>query len=202
MPRIPRQERLTFKTWGGARAGAGRKPIGKRAGAKHVQRPSLDARTPVHLTMRIARGLPSLRSERCMTILRRAFARGRERFGFRLVHYAVQPDHLHFVVEAPNKRALTAGVRGLSVRVARLLNVELRRTGRVFPERYHARQLRTPREVRNALAYVLLQEHRHGAKRRSGINTLRDPYSSAPAFDGFNRGSPRAGPWDPREVPG
>jgi putative transposase len=114
-------------------------------------------------------------------------------FGF---HYAVQPDHLHLVVEAQHRKALTAGARGLSVRVARLLNRARGRSGKVFADRFHARPLRTPREVRRALAYVLLQERRHAAKRRSATSTTRDPYSSAPAFDGFTRGSPRAGPWD------
>ena len=129
-----------------------------------------------------------------MAVLRAAFARGRERFGFRLVQYAVQPDHLHFIVEAADKKALSEGARGLCVRVARRLNALLGRRGRVFAERYHARALKTPREVRHVLAYVLLQERRHAAKRRSGMTTSLDACSSAPCFDGFSRTSPRWGP--------
>ena len=150
-----KQSILEFHTWGGARKGAGRKPRGARAGAKHVERPSVDGHAPLHLTMRVARGLPSLRAQRCIKVLREAFRGGRERFGFRLVQYAVQPDHLHLVVEARNKRALSSGAQGLCIRIARRLNRLFHRSGRVFADRYHARPLRTPREVRNALAYVL-----------------------------------------------
>ncbi|HVY46871.1 MAG TPA: hypothetical protein VHB21_13380, partial [Minicystis sp.] len=101
-----RQQELSFRTWGGARPGAGRKPRGGRSGETHTARPELDARAPLHVTMRVA-GVPSLRSEVAMTALRRAFHDGRARTGFRLVHYAVQPNHLHFVVEAASAGALS-----------------------------------------------------------------------------------------------
>jgi hypothetical protein len=107
------------------------------------------------------------------------------------------------IVEASDKRALSSGMQGLSIRIARQLNGMLGRRGRVFAERYHARQLKTPRETRNALAYVLLQVQRHAAKGRSGMSTaLIDPCSSAPLFDDFTGGRrPRAGPWDETVVP-
>jgi len=112
-----------------------------------------------------------------MTVLRAAFARGRRRPGFRLVQYAVQPDHLHFLVEAEDKKGLSEGVRGLCVRIARHLNAELGRAGKVFAERYHARALTSPREVRSVLAYVLLQERRHAAitARQPRTGNLADP---------------------------
>jgi putative transposase len=195
--RQPAQQTLTFRTWGGARKGAGRKR-GPGSGLRHAPRPELDGRTPAHLTLRISRLVPNLRTERCMHVLRRAFREGRERGGFRLVQYAVQPDHLHLIVEASDKKALSSGMRGLSIRIARQLNGTLGRRGQVFADRYHARQLKTPREVRNALAYVLLQAHRHAAKGRGGMATpVVDPCSSAPLFDGFTgERRPRAGPWD------
>jgi REP element-mobilizing transposase RayT len=188
------QQLLRFRTKGGPRPGAGRKPMGPRAGEPHIRRPAVVDRFPLHLTMRVVRLLPSLRAERCMRRLRQALAGGRARPGFRLVHYAVQPDHLHLVVEAIDTRALTEGARGLCIRIARRLNRELGRAGKVFAERYHARALKTPREVRHALAYVLLQERRHAAKRGTGMTTRLDGCSSAPCFDGFSRSSPRWGP--------
>jgi REP-associated tyrosine transposase len=194
MARRERQQTFEYRTHGGARRGAGRKPNGARAGERHGTRPAVDWRVPLHVTMRIARGVPSLRAQRCMALVRRAFAGGRERFGFRLVHYAVQPDHLHLVVEAADRRALTRGARGLSVRIARLLNGGLGRTGQVFADRYHARPLRTPREVRRALAYVLLQARRHAAQRRTGMTTVLDACSSGAWFDGWSRGRKRDGP--------
>ena len=155
----------------------------------------LDGRHPVHVTLRVGKGLPSLRSQVCMAVLRKAFAAGRDHFGFRLVHYSVQEGHVHLLVEAPEKRRLGRGVQGLCVRIARRLNQRLGRRGRVFADRYHARALRTPREVRHALAYVLLQARRHGAQQHVGISSAIDPCTSGGCFDGWTFGEPRAGPW-------
>jgi REP element-mobilizing transposase RayT len=192
----PKQSSFELRTWGGKRAGAGRKPVGRVAGPRHLARPKVDRHVPLHVTMRIARGLPNLRAERCIEVLRRAFALGRERFGFRLAQYAVQSNHLHLIVEAADKQALSRGARALCIRIAKRLNHLLGRTGKVFAERYHARALTSPRQVRRALAHVLLQERRHRAKRGLGLSTQVDPCSSSPLFDGFVATRPRAGPWD------
>jgi REP element-mobilizing transposase RayT len=189
-----RQRELVFRAWGGARKGAGRKPNGERAGEAHLRRPQLDKRCPQHLTMRVA-GMPSLRAERCIKVMRGAFRDGKEHPGFRLVHYAVQPNHLHLIVEAKDKRALANGARALAIRMARRLNAMLGRRGKVFADRYHVVQLGSPRQVRHALGYVLLQARRHAAQRGVGMTDALDRCSSAPLFDGFTRGEPRAGPW-------
>ena len=194
-----RQQSMVFHTWGGRRAGAGRKPARRHRGEAHGVRPAVTPSEPLHVTMRV-HGVPNLRSQRCMSVLRRAFVSGRERFGFRLVHYAVQPDHLHFIVEARGKKSLSSGARGLAIRVAIRLNAALGRVGKVFAERYHAVALGSPRQVRHALAYVLLQARRHAAKRRVGVTTELDACSSALVFDGWADASPRAGPWDETTV--
>jgi hypothetical protein len=59
-------------------------------------------------------------------------------------------------------------VQGLSVRVARAVNGQLARTGRLFADRYHARALTTPRAVRYALRYVLLNARKHFAASGAG----------------------------------
>jgi putative transposase len=130
-----------------------------------------------------------------MKVMRRAFSLGKERQRFRLVQYAVQPNHIHLIVEASDKRTLSSGARGLAIRIARRLNAMLGRTGKVFSDRYHSVELSSARQVRNALAYVLLQARRHAAQRQSAMTTQRDSCSSAPLFDGFTSGKPRAGPW-------
>jgi len=55
----------------------------------------------------------------------------------------------------------------------------------VWGDRYHARALPTPREVRHAIAYVLLNFRKH-LRAPAGI----DPCSSGPWFSGWAR-SPR-----------
>ncbi len=176
-----RQVEFGFTNWGGKRKGAGRKPKGERAGVSHSKRPALAGRFPVHVTLKLERGLPSLRQRSAFLVVRQAFARATERFGFRLVHYSVQSNHVHLLVEAEDERALSRGMKGLGVRVARSLNVLWRQAGQVLADRYHARILRTPREVRNALRYVLTNAHKHGLRIAGGI----DPFSSGEDFDGW-----------------
>ena len=167
--------------WGGRRKGAGRKPKGDRAGVSHRSRAALASLFPVHVTTRLVRGLPSLRSQGVYAVLRAAFAKGCEHNGFRLVHYSVQGNHLHMIVEANDRSCLSRGMQGLLVRIARALNRLWRRVGKVFADRYHDHILRTPREVRHALAYVLNNARRHGVRLAQEI----DWFTSGCWFDGW-----------------
>ena len=107
---------------------------------------------------------------------------------------AHQGNHLHLIVEAEDATALSRGVKGLAIRVARGLNRLAGRRGRALADRYHSRPLATPTEVRNALAYVLtnsrVHARRHGARR---YVPRVDPYSSGQWFDGW-RSPPRGKP--------
>lgn len=181
--RVGEQLALPLRTWGGRRTGAGRKRRTKEL--PHAPRPRLDPRKPVHVTVRVRGGLPSLREQALLLRLRAAFTRAKERFGARLTHYSVQRDHLHLIVEAEDRRALSRAMRGLGVRVARGVQDVLGCEGRVMGDRYHARTLGTPREVRNALRYVLLNARRHGR------DAWFDRASSAAAFAGWSRGDAR-----------
>ena len=186
--RTIRQHELGFQTWGGARRGAGRKRSSSRSRIPHVARPRHDARTPLHVTLRLCDGVPSLRRSLVRERVFRALGDGRERFGFRLHQFSLQSNHIHLIVEADDRRALSRGMKGIAVRVARTMNRLWRRKGSVFSDRFHARPLRTPREVRSALVYVL-QNARHHGLRLMGV----DPYSSGPWFDGWKQGIVLAG---------
>jgi putative transposase len=107
------------------------------------------------VTMRVIEGLGSLRAQKVSGSVGKAIRAGKERTGFRIVHFSIQSNHLHFIVEASGTQELAAGIKGLAVRIAHAVNKALGRKGKVFPHRYHARALRTPREVRNAIRYVL-----------------------------------------------
>lgn len=208
--RRPRQLVLRLPTWGGARPGGGRRPTGLRAGVSHGARPALAARYPVHVTLRVRPHVYQLRSRRCFRVVGAALLAARDRHGMRICQYSVQGNHLHLVVEARDAAALARGMKGLSVRIARGLNRLMGTRGPVLADRYHARILRTPREVRGALAYVL-GNHRHHARgwsspppdlgpwpdpdpaRNGGAPSAVDPYSSGRTFDGW-RSDPREGP--------
>ena len=133
------------------------------------------------MTTRVRQEVWNLRTHRCFRELRRAFERGCARFGFRLVHFSVQGNHIHFIVEAPDQEALTRAMKGLEVRMARALNRVMRRRGPVFADRYHAHLLRTPSEARHACDYVLSNWRIH-AEREGRVAPIGvDPYSSAAA---------------------
>ncbi|HEY2748081.1 MAG TPA: transposase, partial [Polyangia bacterium] len=149
-----KQRQFAFRNWGGRRNGAGRKRVALRGRVVHRTRPALKARFPVHVTWRMRDGV-WLRTRRCFGALARAFWGGADRFGFRLVHYSVQGNHVHLLVEAEDERSLSRGMNGLGVRVAKRLNRVMRRSGKVLDDRYHGHILRTPTEVRRARHYVL-----------------------------------------------
>ena len=183
MARDP-QLAFAFRTWGGKRKGAGRPPRANTAGVSHLRRPVLSRHHPVHVTLRISAGVPSLREGRLFDNVRLALAAGRERFGFRLVHFSVQGNHLHLIAEAQDGRALALGIQGLSVRLARSVNRTLARRGRLFADRYHSRALKTPRAVHFAVRYVLLNARKHRATIAPGFI---DRCSSAAWFGDFSR---------------
>jgi len=186
-----RQLSFRFRTWGGARKGAGRPPKGDAAGISHLRRPALSRHHPVHVTLRLVPGVSSLRGA-LFGKVRDALAEGQERFGFRLVHFSVQSNHVHLIAEAADRRSLSRGMQGLSIRVARAVNRGLTRRGRVFADRYHARALKTPRAVHFALRYVLLNARKHQAAAVIMASAALpagfiDSRSSAAWFDNFQR---------------
>jgi putative transposase len=150
-----KQLALKLPQRGGRRPGAGRKPKGPRRLVSHKRRPRFERAAAVHVTLRVARHVWNLRSGRCFALIEAAFADARERFGLRIIEFSVMGNHLHLLVEAESNLALSRGMQGLTVRVARALNRLMARGGAVFADHYHSRLLQTPTEVVNAIAYVL-----------------------------------------------
>jgi hypothetical protein len=110
---------------------------------------------------------------------------------FRVVHYSVQADHVHLLVEADDKAALARGLMGVAIRIALAVNRVVRRRGHVWQDRYHARALRSPREVRNGIVYVLMNWKKHVP----GANGI-DRRSSASSFSGWIAHPPVGPPAD------
>ena len=79
---------------------------------------------------------------------------------------------MHLLVEAADERALSRGMNGLGVRIAKGLNRVMRRSGKVLDDRYHGHILRTPTEVRRARAYLLQNAARHYGR------VTADPFAS------------------------
>jgi putative transposase len=186
MGRRPKQLALEFRTWGGKRAKAGRKRTsGGRPCVPHRMRGVHRAAHPVHVTLRARAGLPPFRELGIFAEMRAAIRKANHSpavgEAFRVVEFSVQRDHVHLVVEAHDADVLSRGVRGLAIRLARAVNRALGVRGQVWGDRFHSRDLKTPRAVRNALVYVLMNAKKHGARLASGV----DAFSSAPWFAGF-----------------
>jgi REP element-mobilizing transposase RayT len=137
--------------------------------------------TPVHVTLRVKPDVLNLRSKRSFRIISKALEAAREWASARVVHYSVQGNHLHLVAEASDRKVLSKRIQGLEVRIARAMNKMMNRRGAVFADRYHARPLRTPLEVRRVIEYVLKNRQHHLGDRAAAF----DAYSSAAWFDGW-----------------
>lgn len=134
----------------------------------------------MHVTQKLRRGLPSMRTRRAFGAVRAAIAAGNQRPGFRVVAFSVLSNHLHLVVEGGSTLAVSRGMQGLAIRIAKALNRAWKRSGGVFLERFHARVARGMKRVRRVLLYVLQNARKHGLRLPRG---LPDPFSSAPWFD-------------------
>ncbi|MBI2396006.1 MAG: hypothetical protein HYV09_40965, partial [Deltaproteobacteria bacterium] len=152
----------------------------------HAARPRFDGtRTPLHVTLRMAKGVWNLRSQRGYSCVEHALKAERALRTLRVVHFSVQGNHLHLIVEADDRGTLSRRMQGFGIRFAKRVNAMMgRRRGRVLGDRYHARVLGTAREVHRAIAYVLLNHLKHSAQ-AGRVGLAVDPFSSGTTFEHF-----------------
>ena len=154
--------------WGGARKGAGRKP-GPRPKTAPRLRPAHRGWQPVHVTLRAS--LRVMRSDRVFGALQRAFRHSLRRAPeqFRVLHFSIQSDHVHLLIEAADKQQLSRGMQSLSISIARTSESAARRRGRFWPDRFHARALGIhARCGMRGLRSRELSKHAAGSIRRAG----------------------------------
>src|SRR5262245_52249106 len=181
------EQLVLFRKRGGKRRGAGRPPKGTRTGSPHKARPVLNPRYPVHVTLRAIAAVGNLRRRNVYQATREATLTTARREDFRIVHLSIQHNHVHLIVEANDKQALTAGMQGFQISAAKHLNAAIskgrpgpRRRGTVFPDRYHAEIITSPTQARHAIAYALNNFRKHGEDQRAPMSTWKvDWYSSA-----------------------
>ncbi len=148
----------------------------------HTRRPPVSRHRPHHITLRVTQPTWNLRAQRCFEPIRKALAAVRARAAFRVVHFSVQHNHLHLLVEAEDRPRMTRGMRALLVRIARGLNRVMGAKGRRFADRYHEHVLKTPNETKNALRYVLGNRDVHLRRWKRGEAGI-DAFSSAVACE-------------------
>ena len=198
---------------GGKRRGAGRPAQGERSSERHEKREAFRSYEPVHVVARVVSDVGELRTRQTYQAIRKAMISTFTRESFRIVHLSIQNTHVHLLVEADHRMALARGMQAFQISAAKHLNAAIsrrrraRRRGKVFVDRYHAKIIRSPRQARNALSYVLNNWRKHGEDRLPFARTwVLDPYSTAVHFDGwrdYTVGTLRAGyeplmAWKPR----
>lgn len=187
---------------GGQRKGAGRKPKFARAGEPHETRPEVSARFPRHIVLKVRDDVGSLRKRFMHRALRAATIAVAMRElhsddvngAFRIVHISIQRTHIHLIVEADSKLAMTRGMMSFLTSAAKHINAEYsvnrklarRRRGAVFADRYHQEIIKTPRQARRTLSYVLNNWRKHREDREPHTkNWTVDPFSTAWGFGGW-----------------
>jgi putative transposase len=186
---------------GKPRRGPGRPPKGPRAGSPHKARPEINRHKAVHIVLRAVPEVGGLRKRFMYQALREATLtvalrelHDKEDGGFRIVHVSIQNTHVHLIVEADNKRALSRGMQSFQISAAKHINrmyseklrLEVRRRGTVFPDRYHEEIIETPKQARHALSYVLNNWRKHREDRGETQRKWRvDPFSSGALFGGW-----------------
>jgi putative transposase len=178
--RLPVQTNLVFRTHGGARKNAGRKRVDPDS-VIHYARAKFSRPMAVHVVLTMAKAVYNLRSRRSFTVIARSLFKSSGRFGSSVIEFAVQGDHIHLLLQTASSQMLTKAVQGLEVRIARGLNRMMKRSGKVFADRYFVVILKTPSQVRNARHYVRNNFRKHLAQYRPDVklpSTFVDPYSS------------------------
>jgi putative transposase len=170
--------------WGGKRAGSGRP--GLLGQVSHMKRPRISVRTPLHITLRLREGLPSLRNKNLFKEFKESVRRAKKQ-GLYVIHFSVQSNHIHLFCEAKDNNVVALAIRALAGRFAKHIRQYAfknggKRKGSVFNGRYHLHILRTSREVKNALEYVLLNLSKH----QRFIEYI-DSFSSGSAFKNWKR---------------
>lgn len=147
---------------GGRRRGSGRKRIHSK-GVAHREREKVNLRTPLHINFKFR---TNIKNKTTLRLLKRAIINSRSH-GLRILHFSMQHNHIHLIVEAVSNEILTRGMRSLTVTFSKGLKL-----GKVQIERYHLHVLKTLRETRNAIQYVLFNSQKHGSKQIDEYSSL------------------------------
>jgi REP element-mobilizing transposase RayT len=188
----------------------------KRSGSRHEKRPELKGRFPVHVVLRVHRDMGSLRKRFMYSALREATIAVamrelafKEHGAFRIVHVSIQRDHVHLLVEADDKVALSRGMQSFQISAAKHLNraisvkreLTVRRRGTVFPDRFHQEIITTRRQARHTLNYVLNNWRKHREDQGQLQRTWKvDPFSTGATFGGWKELEGEVVMWPLRET--
>jgi putative transposase len=160
------------KGWGGKRRGAGRKNLSGTIG--HAKREQINFKKPMHITLKSDR--VHLRNKSTLKAFKNAVTEAK-RFCLHVIHYSVQNDHIHMIVEAKDNQSLARGMMSLCGRLGKNIRSLVGGSGPVFKGRFHVHVLNSPTEMKRALDYVLTNISKH-----MKVFDYVDEFSSGMAF--------------------
>lgn len=145
----------------------------------------------MHVVFRLEHDIGSLRRRDIYEALRRATVVAGKHRDVRIVAMSIQRHHLHLLVEAVTREALTRGMKSFAGSAAKRINASIviegkQRRGRVFTDRFHVELITNCRQAHRALGYVFNNWRKHHEDfDRTAQEWFIDPFSSASSFDGW-----------------
>jgi REP element-mobilizing transposase RayT len=151
--------------------GAGRPAI-HDIGIRHRERPKLTRLSSLHLTIKIKRIKADLKNKSILIVLKRAIYNARKK-GLRVIHFSLEFDHVHLLIEAPDNFILGKGMQSLGVTLVRGINKLGQTSGEVYKHRYHFRKINSTRELKVVMNYIF----HNGVKHRTAKKLVNQYHS-------------------------
>lgn len=143
-------------------------------GIRHTRRPLLKKPSSLHLTIKIEKQKSHLKNKTILAILKRAILNARKQ-QLRVIHFTLEHDHVHLLIEAENNRVLGKGMQAFGVTLSKAINRLKKLTGQVYKHRYHFRKITSSRQLKNVMSYIFRNGMKHGTSKNliSGYNSIQ-----------------------------
>ena len=105
-------------------------------------------------------------------MLKKAIFNARKK-GLRIIHFSLEYDHVHLLVEAADNVELGKGMQSFGVTLSKAINRMRKMKGTVYKHRYHFRQISSSRELKYVMKYIFSNGVKHGTAK-----TIINPFNS------------------------
>lgn len=139
--------------------GAGRPRI-HDPGISHRKRPCLKKPSSLHLTIKVKRIKAEMKNRTVLILLKRAILNARKQ-GLRIIHFSLEYDHVHLLVEAADNLVLGKGMQAFGVTLSKAINRLKKLNGEVYKHRYHFRKITSTRELKVVMNYIFSNGMKH-----------------------------------------
>ena len=155
---------------------AGRKAL-HDPGIRHTSRALISRPSALHLTIKLKKA--DIQNKVVLRILKHAIFRSRLQ-GLKVIHFSLEYDHVHLYVECGDNHVLGKSMKAFGVSFVKGINKYKKSLGSLYKYRYHLHIIKSAREAKNVINYILKNGIKHG-------RTLKviNPYNSALVLHDF-----------------